>query len=172
MVIRLLREDDAVALEKYFASLSADAKSFFNPHPLNADEARKICNALATDTTMYRYVMLDDYSGEIISYMIITRIFSMNDSKRLLNAGIKLDKNDCCFAPSIHDDFGARGLGAMMVDYIVKHLKENGMKRVFLLGGVEVSNNRALRFYTRHGFSIVNFFHRNHRQSLNMVLDL
>ncbi len=51
-------------------------------------------------------------------------------------------------------DYRGQGAGTMMMDALVNHLRENGVKGVQLTCGTD--NHRGINFYQKYGFKILN----------------
>lgn len=55
---------------------------------------------------------------------------------------------------AIHPDFQQEGYGSLLLEKVEKGLKKKGAHRVHL--GVAYTNLKALPFYLKHGYSVVN----------------
>jgi diamine N-acetyltransferase len=96
-----------------------------------------------------------------------------SDSKRYTALGIPLEGNtDCTLAPSVSDNNQSHGIGSVMMQYILMHVKDLGWRRMALWGGVQALNDRAVHFYTKHGFVKVNEFVCDDLLNYDMILNL
>ena len=124
-------------------------------------------------TDQYKgYIVIDTEISEIVAYAVIKIGFLEHDRFRLQSVGITPDPvTDCTFAPSVADDWQSQGLGNIMFGFIVNHLKTMAIKRIILWGGVQSSNQRAVNYYTRHGFRNLGQFEYN-GLNYDMILDI
>ena len=53
----------------------------------------------------------------------------------------------------ILDDYTGQGYGSQMIEKLLKHLTDKGIKGIMLI--VSSGNSDAVRFYKRHGFSVI-----------------
>jgi GNAT superfamily N-acetyltransferase len=151
----------------YFEQLSPQTKNQFGPHRFDLS------------TLMYLFQATQDHIGYllkvddgIIGYSVVRRGYLAHDAPRLQAYGLTLSKKtDCNFAPSLADVYQGQGLGPQMFGDIRSDLKAAGFQRIFLWGGVQADNLRAVRYYKKLGFrSLGQFEHQG--LNLDMALDL
>lgn len=168
IIIRELGSADFDNLFVYLQKLSEETKRRFGPHSFDKESIFDFY----CDQTNSAYLAQDSETSEIIAYSVIKKGFIEHDHQRFLSYGLVLDEtNDCTFAPSVADLWQGCGVGSIMFQHIVSDLKLSGTRRVFLWGGVQAGNERAINYYKKYGFSIVGHFFHN-VDNYDMVLDL
>ena len=167
--VRQLNENDLDNLVMYLNRLKPETVMRFGPHGFD----KQIVSAIFQDTDQYKgYIVIDTETSEIVAYAVIKIGFLEHDRFRLQSYGITPDPvTDCTFAPSVADDWQSQGLGNIMFGFIVNHLKTIAIKRIILWGGVQSSNQRAVNYYTRHGFRNLGQFEYN-GLNYDMILDI
>jgi len=58
-----------------------------------------------------------------------------------------------------------------MFEYIRSHLQKDGIRRIILWGGVQAGNEKAVRYYLKHGFRTSGQFEHN-GNNFDMILDI
>ena len=80
---------------------------------------------------------------------------------------------DCTLAPSVADDYQSKGLGSVLMRRLVEIAREIGRTRMVLWGGTQATNDRAVHFYHKHGFTTVGEFQEPPGfNNYDMILDL
>ena len=168
--ISLLEQKDFEKLHTYLNTLSATTRSRFAPH---AFDIATIQQFYLPENHNIGFIMMNESEEEIIAYAIIKKGYVLKDKLRLENYGIPLyPETDCTFAPSISDAWQGKGLGKVLFAFIKNELKEQGMKRVILWGGVQALNERAVHFYLKLGFEKSGEFEKNGMNNFDMLLEL
>jgi len=147
--IRRLESADFERLGHYFAGLSEATKKRFGPHGFD----RHNISQFYKDLSNWGYIgqVIDDPA--IIAYAILKRNYLWHDADRLRSYGLDLDaETDCTYAPSVADEWQGKGLGQLMLQFILSDLQASKAKRIILWGGVQGNNLPALRFYEKNGF--------------------
>lgn len=158
--VRVLRDDDAEPLGRYFLSLSEDTRRRYGPHPFTQQEADKICAGLDYNRDL-RFVALPRREGpaEIVAYFILYLGVKDGDRRRYEARGMPLDDaTDCTLAPSVADGHQEQGLGSAIMVKVMDAARRLGRKRMVLSGGVQATNARAIHFYDKFGFRRVGDF--------------
>lgn len=176
VLLRPLQAADAEALARLFVSLTPATTRFYGPHPFDRATALRLCAEIAQDAGTRRYVALlpaDRANAEIIGYMILTRHIHPDDQARHHHA---LDLEHCAaLAPCVADAYQNQGLGLQMARYVLDRGRDQGLRQVILMGGVQARNARARHVYARLGFREVGAFWTRGAVGLlnySMVLDL
>jgi len=165
---RRLAVTDEPALLAYLDGLSAESRSRFGPHPFESETVQCICQNLPNDDVL-RYVAVSP-NEEIVAYLLVKAGTLPEDRRRYENEGWVLDeKNTCTFAPSVADVWQSSGLGNAMFGIILEDLRAYPFRQMLLWGGVQASNERAIRYYTRNGFEAVGRFWHDGKENLDMV---
>jgi len=168
LIIRRLVDWDFADLFKYLQKLSPETKSRFGPHLF---DIRSIEN-FYSDFTNRAYLAIDSQQGEIVAYSIVKAGIIEYDAERFRAYGIISDETtDYTFAPSVADDWQSCGIGSLMFGFILDELEQAGVKRLFLWGGVQAGNERAVNYYKKFGFRTLGYFF-HHVDNYDMVLDL
>lgn len=171
IIVRELQKDDQEQLYNYFSKLSAATKSRFGPHPFDRDTVRNICNESASD--IIRYVAVNEHQ-EIIAYMLIKKGMNEGEQYRLRQNNVAFDESlFCTFAPSVADAWQSSGLGSAMYGIIENDIRINTpYKFIILWGGVQASNEKAVRFYEKQGFQYVGSFWYDGKDNYDMIKNL
>ena len=149
MTFRAILPADQVALLRYFEGLSAETRRRFAPHPFDAATVQAIC--LGQREKCVAYVALDQEA--IIAYTIVLQGYTLGDYQRYLNYGVEMDEQyDFTIAPSVADAYQSQGVGSQLYQFVEQGLLARGAHKLVLWGGVQLSNQRAVRFYLKHGF--------------------
>jgi len=173
--IRTLQSGDAAALAAFFAALSAETRRRYAPHPFDAATAQRICSGLTADPCTRVIVVLEPASDQstIIGYLILTPGASAEDLER--HAG-QLHAASCAgIAPAIADAFQSQGVGASMGRHVIACARQQGLRQLYLSGGVRAYNVSAIRYYEKLGFRrAAEFWTRDPELTQNdaMLLDL
>jgi ribosomal protein S18 acetylase RimI-like enzyme len=148
--------EDLHALHAYLQGLSADTRKRFGPHEFHLDA---IMNVYSEPGNNLGFIARDQESGGIVAYAIVRIGFLEHDLPRFESYGIIADHQaDCAFAPSVADGWQGQGLGEALFYYTVSCLRERGITRMFLWGGVQADNQQAVRYYNKLGFQILGSF--------------
>ncbi len=154
--LMLLNETLHKDLCLYLDGLSKETLKRFGPHGFDAESLEKLYQPGSVYTG---YIALDPASGQIIAYAIIKKGYLEHDASRLTGYGLNLSHTaDCTFAPVVAAAWQGLGVGDQLFAFVYKHEKENGFKRIILWGGVQATNEPALRFYSKNGFKMLGQF--------------
>lgn len=149
--IRLLQPDDTDALSDYLMQLSPETKRRFAPHSFDSNTIRNMF--FTSDSRFMSFVATNRNADEIFAYTVLRRGIPEHDLNRYFSFGIEpSDHSDCLIAPSVADAFQSKGLGSIMLTTVFSELRQSSISRVFLWGGVQSSNHKAITFYQKHGF--------------------
>ncbi len=150
VLIRNFTYSDSEDLFVYYNSLTAISKRRFAPHRFDREG---IGMTFSSATDLCGYIAINSKDGLIVGYAVCKLGFFSYDKVRFENYGYNLNEfTDCFYAPSVLDNWHGKGLGKDMFHFILEHLRLRGIKRIFLWGGVQISNNAALGFYNGLGF--------------------
>ena len=157
--LRKLHPGDFEDLIFYFQNLSDETKSRFGPHNFNLEGLEQLYKGKEKH---FGFIAQETDSGNIVAYSVIKKGFLEHDSFRLESYGLKLNQEtDCAFAPSVSDVWQGQGVGEALFDFITHELKTEGFARIILWGGVQASNEKALAFYRKLGFTTLGNFEYN-----------
>lgn len=159
VLVRKLTTDDIDKLSEYLQHLSPDTVKRFGPHGFD----KQSVSALYQNPDEYSgYIAQDLETSAIIAYSIIKTGFLEHDRYRLQSYGLTLNhKTDCTFAPSVADDWQSQGVGNGLFQFILSDLKNRGIKRIILWGGVQSDNLKAVTYYLKNGFIKLGQFEYN-----------
>lgn len=159
VLLSKLTPEDYNPLATYLHSLSEETKKRFGPHQFDFLSIKDFYESATQNTG---YLARDNETQAIIAYSIVKSGYLEHDSFRLQSYGLQLSHvTDCTFAPSVADDWQSMGIGNSLFLYILKNLQSSGMKRIILWGGVQSNNEKAVRFYKKHGFMVLGEFEYN-----------
>ncbi|GGD46253.1 hypothetical protein GCM10011514_07870 [Emticicia aquatilis] len=170
MIVRQLESTDFDNLLFYLEKLSAATRSRFAPHAFDLPTIKLF---YATESRNTGFIIDDSYSKEIVAYTIIKLGYVPKDKLRLEAYQFQLQPTtDCTFAPSVADAWQGKGLGNLLFDFIKNDLRNKGIKRVILWGGVQASNAKAINYYSKQGFRTIGKFVNKGIDNFDMVLEL
>lgn len=151
--------DQTAALSNYWGKLSVTTKQRFAPHAF--DEA-SILELFKEPSQHIGFTATEAGTNNIIAYSVIQIGCIQHDAERIKAYGLKLSNiTDASFAPSVADAWQSSGLGSAMFLFIKSSLRQFGIKRLFLWGGVQAGNEKAVKFYLKHNFSKLGLFEYN-----------
>ncbi len=166
MTLRPLNSSDENRLFDFFHHLSPLTKSRYGPHPFDWETILALCRGEYKDYKCF--VMLDD-KNVIVAYSVIKKGYLDFEVPRLSKYNISLNfEHDYTLAPSVADAHQSKGVGSMMLKAIFKELSKAQAQKVILWGGVQESNEPAVRFYLKHGFKKLGCFEKQGK-NLDMV---
>ena len=173
--IRPLQGSDATALAAFFTSLSAESRRRYAPHPFDEATARKICSGLAADPCTRFVIVLEPQSPRpsIIGYLILTPGASPGDLER--HSGLLREEASAGIAPAVADAYQSQGVGTIMGRHVIACARSQGLRQLYLSGGVRAFNESAIHYYEKLGFRrVAEFWTRDPDLTLNyaMLMDL
>ncbi len=168
VLIRQLIVSDFSNLLVYLQELQPETRERFGPHLFNM---KSIENLYHSDSYA-GFIALEKDSGNTIAYAILKKGYIEHDLSRLMNYGIVPNPStDYSFAPSVADNWQSQGVGNALFQYILSVLLAEEARRIFLWGGVQASNQKALQYYRHLGFQTLgNFTHNG--LNYDMVLEI
>ena len=166
--IRQLNHHDREALYNYFQQLSAESRSRFGPHPFDHPTIDSIIDQ--PDSTIQRYVVIDNLTGDIVAYMLIKQGMIEFDLPRYAARNQFFDTAiTATFAPSVADLWQSTGLGSAMASFIESDLFDRGIKIIILWGGVQATNTKAVNFYKKLGYRYIATFWHDEKDNHDML---
>ncbi len=167
-LVRLLQKNDYTALVNYLEGLSDITRSRFAPHSFDLGTLQVICANEHDNYQGYACFL----QAQLIGYAVTARGCTEGEIYRFPNYGIAIDAfNDYAFAPSVADRFQSKGVGSTLFEFVINDLKIRGARQIALMGGVQLSNHVAIKFYRKHGFKTLGEF-EYHGQNLDMIKHL
>ncbi len=169
VLLRQLGAADIDKLVSYLDMLSGETRSRFGPHSFDRQAILDFYNAANNNTG---FIAEDIINSNIIAYAIVKTGCLHHDSNRLNSYGLQLSHTaDCTFAPSVADEWQSCGVGKLLYNYMLQHLRDKGIQRIILWGGVKSRNSKAVNFYKGLGFTILGEFEYN-GWNLDMINDI
>ena len=157
VLLRALTPADHDQLFAYLNQLGDKTQKRFGPHPFDLPSILRFYE----NPDHCGYLAIDE-SGNIVAYAIIKLGYLEHDRFRLHSYGMNPNhQTDSTFAPSVADAWQSCGVGQALLAYILDQLKATGRKRLFLWGGVQADNVKALNFYLKNGFEMLGAFEYN-----------
>lgn len=159
----------AEKLVHYLTHLSDESRSRFGPHAFTNEAIDQLYN----DPENYQlFIAKNTEDDSIIAYTIIKMGWLDFEFSRLKSYGLQNEPGDCTLAPSVADAWQSRGIGTSFMKYLIEYLKNTyQIRRIFLWGGVQSSNTRAVNLYKKFGFRILGQF-EYHGLNDDMLLEL
>ena len=174
-VIRPLDSRDSLNLGAYFLSLSETTRNWYGPHPFDQTTADRLCAAIDPAHTI-RFIGTLPHEGQVVAYFILHLGVYQNEIKRYGRHKVKLNpQEDCLVAPSVADAYQNQGLGTLVMRHTIDVARHLGRRRMLLMGGVFIANQRAVHFYRKMGFQTLGTFakpRRPDRPSYDMYLEI
>ena len=168
ITLQLITPSDYSTLSHFLESLSDDSKRRFGPHGFDTLSITEFY----AQHTIYGFVAKELTSNNIIAYTVVKRGFWPHDEFRYIGYGLTMSQQtDATLAPAVADLFQGSGVGFELLKFTLAYLKNEKFERVFLWGGVQADNYKAIRFYERNGFVKLGGF-EYHGYNYDMVLDL
>lgn len=159
---------DVEKLSYYLNNLSNESKSRFGPHAFTQEAISK----LYKDANNYKLFTAKTIEDDVIAYTIIKFGWLHFEIPRLSSYGLKEEPFDCTLAPSVADAWQGRGIGTSFLSYLIKSLRtEYHLKRIFLWGGVQSDNTKAVNLYKKFDFVPLGYF-EYHGWNVDMLLNL
>ena len=169
IICRKLNPDDIDALVNYLSQLSEETRKRFGPHGYDKTAVE---NFYKDNADVTGYIVETNSPKQIIAYSLVKNGLLWHDYDRIKNYGVHVDADECCtFAPSVADEWQSKGIGKMLFNFILADIKNSGIKKMVLWGGVQASNERAVSFYTKTGFKTLGSFEYN-GSNFDMVMDM
>jgi ribosomal protein S18 acetylase RimI-like enzyme len=166
--LQKLQLSDHDLLCDYLNGLSAETRKRFGPHPFDPDSIRGFYESPKN----IGFIVVETSTGKVVAYSVIKIGYLWHDQPRLELYGLTLDHyTDACFAPSVSDHWQSKGIGDLMLDYILDELRSMNIQRLILWGGVQMDNERAVNYYLKHGFDKLGQFEYN-GWNLDMMKEL
>ena len=156
--LRTLVAADGARLGDYFENLSVATRARFGPHPLDRATADHLCATLDPSQTI-RFVATLAPDNLIIAYCILMLHVTAHEQARFAQYGLELASTfDCTVAPSVADAYQNQGLGVPLMKHVIECARQLGRRSVVLLGGVQITNERAVHVYQGLGFRTMGTF--------------
>ncbi|MEP7375249.1 MAG: GNAT family N-acetyltransferase [Chitinophagaceae bacterium] len=169
--IRLVKETDKDSLYYYFKNLSAESRSRFGPHSFDQQTIKSICEE--ADTSIQRYIAVDESTSVIVAYMLIQPGMIEADQQRYAQRNQFFNyPTTVTYAPSVADAWQSSGLGTAMIDLIEIDLKDRGINHIILWGGVQATNLKAVNFYKKNGYQYIASFWYDNKDNHDMLKEL
>jgi GNAT superfamily N-acetyltransferase len=156
--LRSLEAGDLEKLLEYLDNLKDDTKKRFGPHNFDKESVITFYNNQLHNA----YVAVTVDTNEMIAYFILKTGYLEHDSERLRSYGLILSHTtNCTFAPSVADAWQGTGIGKQLFYFMLEQIKATTVKRIFLWGGVQATNETALAYYKKLGFVMLGYFEYN-----------
>lgn len=167
-IIRPFTFGDFDRLTDYLQGLSAESKRRFGPHPFDRNSVEEY-HRLHPDVSGF---VATNNEGLVVAYALIKHGLIDEDLPRLAGYNMNPQQNtDCTYAPSVADDWQSCGLGTLLFDAIREDCRRKGFKRIFLWGGVQSTNVKAINYYNKLGFiQLGQFEHNGPNDDMALVL--
>jgi ribosomal protein S18 acetylase RimI-like enzyme len=159
---------DFTPLFAYLNSFSEMTKKRFGPHDFSMNGIQ----SFYADRNNTGYIINNEEDQQLIAYAVVRQGYVPGDYERYLSYGTLPDTYyDCTLAPSVADAWQRKGIGDLLMQFILKEVKRKQYRRIVLWGGVQSDNNRAVRFYAKYNFTrVADFFHNGCNQDMICLL--
>ena len=152
-------------LLEYLNGLSNLTKKRFGPHLFEIEAI----NNLSKNHGFRLYT--SRCKRKIIAYSIIKIGWLDYEKPRLMKYGIVENYHDITLAPSVADEYQNKGIGTQFLQFILNDIDSlMPPGNLYLWGGVQKNNKRAVHFYQKMGFTILGEF-KNSTTYLDMSLN-
>ena len=164
----LAETDDMDALCCYLDKLGNETRKRFGPHAFNKETLFQLINDM--NYNLFIAKSLED--DTIVGYAILKTGWLDFEYPRLQRYGMNPEPGDCTIAPSIADSWQGKGIGFTFLSFLIEYVRKNlNFRRIFLWGGVQNDNMKAVRLYQKTGFRELGRFEHN-GLNLDMILEL
>ncbi len=159
---------DFTLLFAYLNSFSEMTKKRFGPHDFSLNGIQ----SFYADRNNTGYIIVNAEDQQLIGYAVVRQGYVSGDYERYLSYGTLPDPYyDCTVAPSVADAWQGKGIGDLLMQFILKEVKRKQYRRIVLWGGVQSDNSRAVRFYAKYNFTrVADFFHNGFNQDMICLL--
>jgi GNAT superfamily N-acetyltransferase len=167
-LFRPFQPHDADNLLGYLNNLSQESRERFGPHPYNTDSLLDLSHS-----DDYQLLLAIDINTTYIAAYTVVKLGWLDFEKKRYQSYKKTAKpGDCTLAPSVADYWQSKGLGSRFLSYTLDFLKaKHHIKRIFLWGGVQIDNVKAIGFYKKNNFKDIGQFEHNGR-NIDMILTI
>ncbi len=174
VIFRPLVASDVTNLATFLENLSPRTRDFYRLDSFNIAQAKKMCQAIGKYDKLRFIVYPKANDDNIIALFEFSFDIPESDISRFLKYGIRLDsKIDCRMGLCIADRYQNQGVGSVLFPHVVSIARKFKKQRIILWGGTFADNNRAIRFYKKHGFKQVGKFKdKDGRSAVDMILEL
>ena len=156
IIVRPFTSLDLEKLVIYYNSLDSLSKSRFAPHGFTRNEIGEL---YSKSHNIIGYVAEDLSSRILVAYAVCKLGFFDYDINKFNEYGFILNEfTDVFYAPSVSNEYRGTGIGTNLFGFVKEDLIRRGYKRVFLWGGVQLSNRIALHYYEKMGFKNIGEF--------------
>ncbi|KAA3625839.1 MAG: GNAT family N-acetyltransferase [Bacteroidetes bacterium] len=158
--------EDIEKLFQYFNKLSGETKSYFAPHPFDFETITSICHRSYQDYQSFVCIK----NEIIIAYAVVKNGLTEGELNRFAKYSIRInEESDYILAPSVADAFQSQGVGSLLLSFVESELRNQGAKKIILWGGVQLRNERAVKYYLKNGFRTLGEFWHDDLDNLDMV---
>ena len=155
--LKWLEPEHIAQVSTFLQQLPLEVKARFAPHAFDEATLQKLFCENAGECMALLAFAADE---TLIAYHLIRKGFLLNEAPRLASYGLLLNAaTDYTYAPVQAPHFQGAGLGSRMWRTIANRLQQLGVRRVFLWGGVQLTNIPAIKFYQKNGFLELGRFH-------------
>jgi diamine N-acetyltransferase len=165
---------DIDVLADFLAGLGPETRRFWQRDRFDRVAARELCEAIARYDKLRLVAVPAGKPRRILALYEFSFGLPPGDLKRYASYGIPLDEStDCRFGPCVRDELQGSGLASALMPPTFDIARRFGKQRILLWGGVLTANQRAVRFYEKHGFEPAGqFTNSNQEACLDMLLRL
>jgi len=173
VIFRPLEPHDATLLAQFLEDLSPQTREFYTLDSYDIRTAKELCDAINRYDKL-RFVVTDESDEKIIALFEYSFDIPEGDTQRFLKYTITLDPHtDCRFGPCIADRLQNRGMGSALFPICIHIARQFGKERIILWGGVLRDNQRAIKFYEKHGFKILGTFNnKDNKITMDMIMSI
>ncbi len=149
---RPLVSEDVAALTDFLESLSAATRKYYNLPSYDNKMAQTHCDAIGIYDKL-RFVVELDIKKKIIAIFDFSFDLMPKEIEKLQNYNPQIDLAKVVrIGFGITDEYQSRGVGSHIFPYLLDVATQCGKDHLLLRGGVFAENQRAVNFYTKHGF--------------------
>ncbi|HRG23059.1 MAG TPA: GNAT family N-acetyltransferase [Chitinophagaceae bacterium] len=155
---------DFSPLFAYLNSFSERTKLRFGPHDFSLHGIHEFY----ADRKNTGYILRNMEDHHIIAYGVVRQGYVGGDFERYLSYGTGPDSYyDCTLAPSVADAWQRKGIGDLLMHFILNEVHRKQFRRIVLWGGVQSTNTHAVNFYEKHHFrKIADFTHNGNNHDM------
>lgn len=171
-ILRPLETKDAKSLAAFLENLSPQTRLFYDYPSYDLAHATEMCEAINRYDKL-RLILCLKSTGRIIGIFEFSFDIPEGDQERFSSYGITPGPDTCCLGPCLADDYQDKGIGSIVLPYLINIARDFGKRCVILWGGVRTDNERGIRFYEKNGFKrLGTFLNQTGDESLDMILEI
>ncbi|GAB2682846.1 hypothetical protein GCM10027036_41290 [Flavihumibacter cheonanensis] len=152
MYTRIATAADVDIIVNFYQQLQEATRRLYAPHSMDRESLQQ---QIADPAHLMLLTFVEE---ELAGYQVFLKGAFPWERDRYMQYGMAIHQETASYAPVLGDGYQGRGAGTLMLTQALPYLKDAGITRLILWGGVQCANIRAVNFYLKNGFRIVGYF--------------